>query len=138
MMYPSYRFFAACTVAATIALSAPITAVAQDQVQDSSAAAAAATDAPVFAAPPIDEGALAKVSGRQDRPIWQTATSSSNATVTGNKVGDNSPTGALSVSDSAFQNVSGISMVNLNTGNASSINAALNVNLTINQIPAGM
>lgn len=90
----------------------------------------------LFEAGPIDEAGLAKVAGREDRPTWQASNAQSSATVRDNKVGDNSPTGALSVSDAAFQNVSGISMVNLNTGNASSINASMNVNVSIHMAPA--
>lgn len=106
------------------------------QAQDT--APAPAEPIVLFDAVPADEDTLARISGRENRPVLQSASSSSNATVANNRVGDGSPTGALSVSDSAFQNVSGISMVNLNTGNASSINASLNVNLTITMAPAGM
>ena len=52
-------------------------------------------------------------------------------------MGDNNITGNVSVTDSAFQNVSGISMVNFNTGNNSSINAAMSVNLQINYAAPG-
>lgn len=101
--------------------------------------AAQTTSAPaptLFAGDPLSEANLARVSGRDGTPTWVSANSSSNAQVGGNSVGDNSATGALQVSDNAFQNVSGISMVNLNTGNNSAINAAMNINVLINQAPA--
>lgn len=104
------------------------------QSQQGTGAAAASTE-PLFNAFPITDADLSKVSGRENNPLWQIATASSNATVENNSVGDNSPTGELRVSDSAFQNVSGISMVNLNTGNASVINASLNVNVSIVMAP---
>jgi hypothetical protein len=108
------------------------------QAQSSDAAIApdpvSATPAP-FAAQPLDDAGLARVSGRDGTPTWVSANSSSNADVGGNSVGDQSPTGALQVSDNAFQNVSGISMVNLNTGNNSAINASMNINVLISQAP---
>ncbi|MBO9623873.1 MAG: hypothetical protein J7500_14285 [Sphingomonas sp.] len=103
--------------------------------QEVPAPAAAAETAAPFAAEPLGEGALARISGREERPVWQEASATSNASSRDNSVGDHSPTGALTVSDSAFENLSGISMVNLNTGNASSINATLNVNLSISSAP---
>lgn len=134
----SPRFGFACAAAMllpAVAQAAP--AQAQDaQVQVLPAEAAASAIAPdLFDAGPIGEDALAQVSGRENRPTWQSANAESNATVKDNSVGNNSPTGALAVSDSAFQNVSGISMVNMNTGNASSINASMNVNLSIHMAP---
>jgi len=110
----------------------PMVSLAQS-LQD--ADRATTNPAPLFDASPIADADLSKVAGRENTPLWQTATASSNATVKDNSVGNNSPTGELRVSDSAFQNVSGISMVNLNTGNASVINAALNVNLSITMAP---
>jgi len=106
------------------------------QAQEAPASAPGAGEtADLFAAAPLAEAALARISGREDRPTWQSASATSNSSTRDNQVGDNSPTGALAVSDSAFQNMSGISMVNMNTGNASSINATLNVNLSISMAP---
>ncbi|MBY8828357.1 hypothetical protein [Hephaestia mangrovi] len=115
-------------------------------VLGASAATAQTVDAPAATAPdpaashlfsetPLDEAGLAHVSGRDGTPTWVSANSSSNATVGNNSVGDQSPTGTLAVSDNAFQNVSGISMVNLNTGNNSAINASMNINVLISQAP---
>lgn len=89
-----------------------------------------------FANAPLDDAALSRVSGRDGTPTWVSSHSSSNADVGGNSVGDGSPTGTLSVSDNAFQNVTGISMVNLNTGNNSAINASMNINVVISPMPA--
>lgn len=55
--------------------------------------------------------------------------------ISGNKVGNNSATGNVTIADSAFQNLSGISIVNFNTGNNSSINAGMSVNLQIIYAP---
>lgn len=106
------------------------------QSTEAPSAPEAATTAPgLFAESPLDDAGLARVSGRDGTPTWVSANSSSNANVGGNSVGDQSPTGALQVSDNAFQNVSGISMVNLNTGNNSAINASMNINVLISQAP---
>lgn len=101
------------------------------------AAPAAAQPAPDTGAPdtlftqaPISEAELAATTGRE-KSDWMSASANNNAVVSGNQVGDNNVTGNVNVTDSAFQNVSGISMVNFNTGNNSSINAAMSVNLHI-------
>jgi len=91
----------------------------------------AATSPPaLFAQEPIPETELAATTGRE-RSAWMSASANNSAIVTDNHVGDNNVTGNVNVTDSAFQNVSGISMVNFNTGNNSSINAAMSVNLHI-------
>jgi len=74
---------------------------------------------------------LAATTGRENN-LWMSASANNHAVVSDNHVGDNNVTGNVNVTDSAFQNVSGISMVNFNTGNNSSINAAMSVNLHIN------
>ena len=84
----------------------------------------------LFGAAPVSPGELAATTGRENSP-WMLATTTNSATVANNQVGDNSTTGSVTVADNAFQNVSGISMVNFNTGNNSSINAAMSINLQI-------
>jgi hypothetical protein len=90
----------------------------------------------LFAMAPVTENLLASANGRE-QVNWLNATATNTAVVTDNHVGDNNVTGSVNVSDSAFQNVSGISMVNFNTGNNSSINAAMSVNLQINYAAPG-
>jgi len=85
----------------------------------------------LFDTDPLPDADLAATTGRE-QANWLNATSSNNAIVSDNHVGDNSVTGGVNLGDSAFQNVSGVSMVNFNTGNNSSINAAMSVNLQIN------
>lgn len=85
----------------------------------------------LFGTAPLPDADLAATTGREQNN-WLSASSSNNAIVNGNHVGDNSVTGTVSLADSAFQNVSGVSMINFNTGNNSSINAAMSVNLQIN------
>ena len=85
----------------------------------------------LFAIPPVSENELAETKGRE-AVDWLAGIANNTSNVSNNRVGDNSTTGSVLVSDAAFQNVTGVSMVNFNTGNNSSINAAMNVNLQIN------
>lgn len=84
----------------------------------------------VFDVPAVEDVALKSIAGRQD--VNQAAQSESNATVTRNSIGNNSVTGTASVDGQAFQNLSGLSLVNINTGNNVAINSAMNVNIAIN------
>lgn len=86
---------------------------------------------PLFDQDAMDETRLRAISGREGNVI---SASDSEANISGNSVGDDSVTGTLNVADNAFQNMSGISMVNMNTGNNSAINAAMNVNILINPV----
>jgi len=85
----------------------------------------------LFDAAPITDAELASITGRE-ASNWMTASNTNTAVVRDNSVGDNNVTGNVSLTDNAFQNVSGIAMVNFNTGNNSAINAAMSVNLQIN------
>ena len=85
-------------------------------------------DAP-FAAPALTEDALGTIAGRED--TGQHALANLNAGVSNNSVGSNSTTGDAKIADNAFQNLSGLSILNVNTGNNVAINAAMNVNISI-------
>ncbi len=94
--------------------------------------AATATDtpaAPAFEAQPVSDASLGKVAGKQGGD--QLADARNSAVVTENSVGDNVATGEVRISDNAFQNMSGLSMINVNTGNNVAMNAAMNVNISI-------
>lgn len=119
-----------------LALALPVQpAIAQDEAQPAAvrplAIAATSPDMDMFGTAPLPDAILAATTGRE-KNNWMSASSNNSAIVGNNKVGDNSITGDVNVKDAAFQNVSGISMVNFNTGNNSSINAAMSVNLQIN------
>ncbi|MGE4429448.1 MAG: hypothetical protein AB7E05_01765 [Sphingobium sp.] len=85
----------------------------------------------MFGVAPLPDAELAATTGRQQEN-WMSATSTNSAVVRDNYVGDNVATGDVTVADSAFQNLNGIAMVNFNTGNNSSINAAMSLNVQIN------
>jgi hypothetical protein len=86
-----------------------------------------------FAPPAVSDDALGKVAGRADTA--QAAYADQVAGVSDNSVGDNVRTGNASISDNAFQNLSGLSVLNVNTGNNVAINAAMNVNIAIRPNP---
>ena len=91
---------------------------------------------PLFSVSALDEGELAAVTGREQSALML-ANAENTGIVADNEIGDNSITGAVNISDNAFSNTSGISMLNVNTGNASAINSSLNVNIQINyDVPA--
>ena len=89
---------------------------------------AIAQDKP-FAGTALGDAALGTVAGRED--IRGTALAEQQSTVTRNSVGDNVRTGDAKISDSAFQNMAGLSILNVNTGNNVAINAAMNVTVAI-------
>lgn len=63
--------------------------------------------------------------------IGQLARADQAAQVSNNRINGNSVTGAVSISDNAFQNLSGLAVISANSGNNVAINSALNVNVTI-------
>ncbi len=90
-------------------------------------------DKPVFAeATPVAEGKLAKIAGRED--VNQVTQSDQANSVGNNSVGDNSNTGTIEISDNAFNNMNGMTILNANTGNNVAINAAIQLNIAL---PAG-
>lgn len=91
------------------------------------------TDPVAFASEPIGQQDLKLMTGRED--IAMLATSNHTANVSNNNVGDNSRTGEIGIGDSAFQNLSGLSVINVNTGNNVGVNAAINVNIVMNPQP---
>ena len=82
-----------------------------------------------FAAPTLSEADLQAIAGRKDTA--QIARNDQVAGVSQNSVGNNSVTGEARIDGSAFQNMSGLSIINVNTGNNVAINAAMNVNVSI-------
>lgn len=82
---------------------------------------------------PIDDQALERIAGREDTALI--AESHQVATVTDNRVGNNVRTGDVRISDNAFQNLSGLSVISANSGNNVAINSSMNVNVTLTPRP---
>ena len=93
------------------------------------AAPAIAQETPFQARAAVGDETLGAIAGRED--TQQAATADQVAGVSRNTVGDNSRTGDARISDSAFQNMQGLSILNVNTGNNVAINAAMNVNISL-------
>ena len=84
-----------------------------------------------FAGKALGDDTLSAIAGREDTN--QVSTADQVAGVSRNTVGDNSRTGEARIADNAFQNLQGLSILNVNTGNNVAINAAMNVNISLRQ-----
>lgn len=84
----------------------------------------------LFGSEAMTESKLQAIAGRED--TTQISQADQTAEVSRNSVGDNSVTGSSRVDGNAFQNMSGLSILNINTGNNVAINASMNVNISIN------
>lgn len=93
-------------------------------------AAVPASAQEAFATPPVADTLLGSIAGRADTSM--VARSDQTSTVSDNSVGDNVATGDVRVDANAFQNLQGLSVLNLNTGNNVSINSSMNVTIAIN------
>ena len=87
----------------------------------------------IFESAAVSEGELQASAGRED--ISQYSQAELKAAVANNSVGDNAVTGTAQIDGNAFQNMSGLSILNVNTGNNVAINAAMNVNISITPGP---
>lgn len=94
-------------------------------------------DAPAQAVAPAAFGAdarleseeLGRETARED--VAQIATANQSAGVANNSINGPSTTGQISIDGNAFQNASGLTIINANSGNNVAINASLNVNLRL-------
>jgi hypothetical protein len=118
------------TALCVIATLFPVTAI---RAQAQTAIQQTGTPASPFAGAALDDSALQTIAGRED--VAQISTSTQVAGVSQNSVGDNVQTGDARISDNAFQNLSGLSILNVNTGNNVAINATMNVNIAISPAP---
>lgn len=102
-------------------------------VERGTAGTVSAASSAMFGTAGLTDETLGSVAGRED--TQQAAIANQVAGVSRNSVGDNVHTGDAKISDNAFQNLSGLSILNVNTGNNVAINAALNVNVTLQPAP---
>ena len=77
----------------------------------------------------VDDGALDQATAREDLSL--VAQSQQAASVSNNSVNGTSRTGEVTISDNAFQNASGLTVLNANTGNNVAMSGSINVNVTI-------
>lgn len=125
------RLLRKCGFALAAATFAAAPALAQDVLQTAVPVKDAPQSNSLFGTVPLSENALQAQAGRED--VAMIAQSHSNASVAQNSIGNNSVTGEIRVTDQAFQNLSGLSLLNINSGNNVAINASMNVNISITQ-----
>jgi len=89
----------------------------------------AAVAEPLFSAPPVSESELGAISGRQNISQWGAVDQES--VVANNSVSGNSTTGTINFDGQAFQNMSGLAVINANTGNNVSFNSSMLVNIVV-------
>ncbi|QKR99477.1 hypothetical protein F9288_07345 [Sphingomonas sp. CL5.1] len=94
-----------------------------------SVAPASALAQTAFDAAPMNDDTLKAVAGRED--IGQAAFANQTNNVSNNSVTGNSVTGAVRIGDNAFQNISGLAVINVNSGNNVAINSAMNVTISL-------
>jgi hypothetical protein len=131
----------ACAVAASLATLAivPGEVMAEDRLAKAGENISGGGDTVLeavpglFDSPAVSESTLQTIAGRED--VTQVSQADLAAGVSRNSVGDNSTTGTAQIDGNAFQNMSGLSILNVNTGNNVAINAAMNVNVSISHAP---
>jgi len=130
MMFKVVRIALLAAVAIPSAVEAQIQAPApaSTEVAPIEAAPLEAAASP-FGGEAVADDTLQAIAGREDTN--QIAQSQQAATVTRNSVGDNVRTGDAKIEGQAFQNLSGLAILNVNTGNNVAINAAMNVTVAI-------
>ena len=77
----------------------------------------------------VSDDTLMWIAGKAD--INQEAVATNTGVVAGNTVGDNAVTGNVVIDNNAFQNLNGLSILSINTGNNVALNAAMNVNISL-------
>lgn len=126
-------FHAIGSLAAIACLTASVPAIAQEAPLADRPDAEMSATAFFSGSAVVDEDVLRKVAGRED--VVQAAQANLRAGVSNNSIGDNAVTGQAKIDGNAFQNMSGLSILNINTGNNVAINAAMNVNISITPMP---
>lgn len=77
----------------------------------------------------VADEALEKATAREDLSL--VAQSQQTSTVSNNSVSGTSTTGDINLSDNAFQNATGMTIINANSGNNVAMNASVNVNIVM-------
>ncbi len=93
------------------------------------ATAPAEPETPFAGGKVADDSALNGATAREDLSL--VARSEQANTVSRNSVNGVTTTGEIGIADNAFQNASGLTVINANTGNNVAMNASLNVNIVM-------
>lgn len=118
---------------AFVAIAAiPAAAFAAPASPPATTAAQPAATATPFSAP-LDEAAMSKATAREDTSMIAQSQQTSN--VSNNTINGNSTTGDVTIADTAFQNASGLVLINANSGNNVAMNGSMNVNVIMAPAP---
>jgi len=119
-----------CRIAIGALLSVAFSASAAAQgLVIADAVATSETESPFAASRATDDAALGRATAREDLSVISETTQTStvtNGTVTGTTSGD------INFTDNAFQNATGLTVINANSGN----NVAMNASITVNVVMA--
>lgn len=88
-----------------------------------------AADAPFSSSKAAGDDVLDKATARED--LSQIARSQQSSNVSNNSINGASTTGDIQISDNAFQNASGLTIINANSGNNVAMNGSINVNIVM-------
>ena len=88
-----------------------------------------AEEAPFSSAKAAGDDVLDKATAREDLSLIARSRQSSN--VSNNSINGASTTGDIRISDNAFQNASGLTIINANSGNNVAMNGSINVNIVM-------
>jgi hypothetical protein len=128
MNYQPFPYAVAAFAMASSAHAAPPTAVVAAPPEATAQAAS-----PFAGAATIDDAALAGSTAREDLSL--VAQTEQTGNVSNNQIRGRSNTGDVQFLDRAFENASGMTIVNANSGNNVSMNASFNVNIVITPPP---
>ena len=89
----------------------------------------ATQEAPFSSSKAAADDVLDKATAREDLSLIARSQQSSN--VSNNSINGPSTTGDIRMSDNAFQNASGLTIINANSGNTVAMNGSINVNIVM-------
>lgn len=95
--------------------------------EDAADSPAKEVQAPFAGSAVASDETLDQATAREDISVVAESRQTSN--VSNNSVNGSSATGEISISDNAFQNASGLTVINANSGINVSMNASINVNI---------
>ena len=120
------RLFAAGLLAVLLAAG---TARAEPPAPAKAETQPATAEAPFSSSKAADDDVLDKATARED--LSQIARSQQSSNVSNNSINGASTTGDIRISDNAFQNASGLTIINANSGNNVAMNGSINVNIVM-------
>ena len=104
-------------------------APAKGETQPAVETQSATAEVPFSSSMAAGDDVLDKATAREDLSLVARSQQSSN--VSNNSINGASTTGDIRISDNAFQNASGLTIINANSGNNVAMNGSINVNIVM-------